>query len=361
MLKSISIKNFTVFGDDFPLLKFSPGLNIIIGENATGKSHLMKLGYALAYSSVQAKTAPRQSKDEMGRIVGDKLLGVFGTDKLGRLVSRRPGRSRCEITIAMGQQPCDFSLAFSTNSQIAQITKLPQNYLSKKPVYFPTREMLSPYPGFVGACEENVLHFDDTYVDLAKALGHAQTQGKRKDKAQKLMDPLEKAMQAKVIQRNDRFYLKHQQKSKGDLEIEFEAEGHRKLAMLTYLIANGQLDQAGNTLFWDEPETNMNARMLRVLAEAIIKLSVMGVQVMIATHSLFLLRELNMLNLQESGKENMKVIALARNEETGEVTVDTCENDIDNLGMKYFVALEEELSQSEEYLTMLEKEEEKQP
>ncbi len=350
MLKSISIKNFTVFGDDFPLLKFSPGLNIIIGENATGKSHLMKMGYALAYSSVQAKTAPRQSKDEMGRIVGDKLLGVFGTDKLGRLVSRRPGRSRCEITIAMGQQPCDFSLAFSTNSQIAQITKLPQNYLSKKPVYFPTREMLSPYPGFVGACEENVLHFDDTYVDLAKALGHAQTQGRRKEKAQKLMDPLEEAMQAKIIQKNDRFYLRHQQKSKGDLEIEFEAEGHRKLAMLTYLIANGQLDQAGSTLFWDEPETNMNARMIRVLAQAIINLSGMGVQVMIATHSLFLLRELDMLNMKKSRKENMKVIALVRNEETGEVKAATCENDIDEIDLDYFVVLKEEAEQGMKYI-----------
>ena len=361
MLKSISIKNFTVFGDDFPLLKFSPGLNIIIGENATGKSHLMKLGYALAFGSVQAKTAPRQSKDEMGRIVGDKLLGVFGTDKLGRLVSRRPGRSRCEITIAMGQQPCDFSLAFSTNSQIAQITKLPQNYLSKKPVYFPTREMLSPYPGFVGACEERELRFDDTYVDLARALSHAQTQGIRKEKAQKLMDPLEEAMQATIVQKNNRFYLRHWGKSKEISEIEFEAEGHRKLAMLTYLIANGQLDQAGSTLFWDEPETNMNARLIRVLAQAINDLSNTGRQIIIATHNLFLLRELNMLNMQKSGKENMKVIALARNEETGEVKAATCENDIDDLGMKYFVALEEELSQSEEYLTMLEKEEEKQP
>ena len=348
MLKSISIKNFTVFGDDFPLLKFSPGLNIIIGENATGKSHLMKLGYALAYSSVQAKTAPRQSKDEMGRIVGDKLLGVFGTDKLGRLVSRRPGRSRCEITIAMGQQPCDFSLAFSTNSQTAQITEMPKNYLSKKPVYFPTREMLSPHPGFAAACREMGLHFDHTYVDLADALSLPQMQGRRKEKAQELMAPLEKAMQAKIIQRNDRFYLRHHQKSKGELEIEFEAEGHRKLAMLAYLIANGKLDQTGSTLFWDEPETNMNARMLLVLAKAIINLSNTGRQIIIATHNLFLLRELNMQNLEE--KHDMKVIALARNKETGEVKADTCENDIDKIHPDYFVVLNEEAEQSMKYL-----------
>ena len=361
MLKSIDLKNFTVFGGDFPPLDFSPGLNIIIGENATGKSHLMKLGYALTFGSAQMKNANRQSKDEMGRIVGDKLLGVFGTDKLGRLVSRKQGRNRCDIKIDMGQQPCGFSLSFSTNSQTAQVTKMPKNHLSKKPVYFPTREMLSPYPGFAAACRESVLRFDDTYVDLADALAHPQTQGRRKEEAKELITPLAEAMQATVFQRDNRFYLRHWEKSKGVSEVEFEAEGHRKMAMLAFLIANGRLDQKDSTLFWDEPETNMNARLIRTLAAAISGLSDKGVQIIIATHSLFLLRGLNMLNMQKSGKENMKVIALARNEETGEVKATTSENDIDDLDMKYFVALEEELSQSEEYLTMLEKEEEKQP
>jgi DNA repair ATPase RecN len=43
MLKTLSIKNFTVFSD--VALAFSPGLNVIVGENGTGKTHLLKLGY----------------------------------------------------------------------------------------------------------------------------------------------------------------------------------------------------------------------------------------------------------------------------------------------------------------------------
>ena len=45
MLKTLELQNFTVFKE--ATLNFSPGLNVIIGENGTGKSHLLKLGYAM--------------------------------------------------------------------------------------------------------------------------------------------------------------------------------------------------------------------------------------------------------------------------------------------------------------------------
>jgi len=44
MLKSLHIENFTVFPKaDFI---FGKNLNVIIGENGAGKSHLLKLAYA---------------------------------------------------------------------------------------------------------------------------------------------------------------------------------------------------------------------------------------------------------------------------------------------------------------------------
>ncbi|GAA4019049.1 hypothetical protein GCM10022408_36280 [Hymenobacter fastidiosus] len=46
MLKRLLIKDFTVFADaDFT---FGPGLNVIVGTNGTGKSHVLKLGYTAA-------------------------------------------------------------------------------------------------------------------------------------------------------------------------------------------------------------------------------------------------------------------------------------------------------------------------
>jgi predicted ATP-dependent endonuclease of OLD family len=47
MLGSIRLKNFTAFSEaDF---KFAKGLNVIIGENGAGKTHVLKVAYSAIY------------------------------------------------------------------------------------------------------------------------------------------------------------------------------------------------------------------------------------------------------------------------------------------------------------------------
>ena len=86
------------------------------------------------------------------------------------------------------------------------------------------------------------------------------------------------------------------------MEIPLVAEGLRKLGMLARLIATGALLDNG-CLFWDEPEANLNPHMIRRVASSIVELGLGGIQVFIATHSLFLLREIEML--LEDGKRNV--------------------------------------------------------
>ena len=45
VLESLQIKNFTTFADAD--LRFAQSLNVIVGENGTGKTHLLKLPYAV--------------------------------------------------------------------------------------------------------------------------------------------------------------------------------------------------------------------------------------------------------------------------------------------------------------------------
>ena len=45
MLKGMAIKNLTVFSDSN--LNFSKNLNVIVGENGTGKTHLLKMAYSI--------------------------------------------------------------------------------------------------------------------------------------------------------------------------------------------------------------------------------------------------------------------------------------------------------------------------
>jgi len=51
MLQSLDIRNLTVFVEAH--LRFSPRLNVIVGENGSGKSHLLKVVYAVLAASAE--------------------------------------------------------------------------------------------------------------------------------------------------------------------------------------------------------------------------------------------------------------------------------------------------------------------
>jgi len=67
---------------------------------------------------------------------------------------------------------------------------------------------------------------------------------------------------------------------------------HRKLALIWQLIHNGSLF-ANNTLFWDEPEANLNPALMPEVAKILLMLAERGVQVFVATHDYAFLRELD--------------------------------------------------------------------
>ncbi|MEK4230913.1 AAA family ATPase [Solibacillus sp. FSL H8-0538] len=68
------------------------------------------------------------------------------------------------------------------------------------------------------------------------------------------------------------------------------AEGYRKIATIVQLIANGTVQQ-NTILFWDEPESNINLKIVPVLAKLFLQLARMGVQLFISTHSYFIIRK----------------------------------------------------------------------
>ena len=115
--------------------------------------------------------------------------------------------------------------------------------------------------------------------------------------------------------------------------------------MLARLIATGSLLDQG-VLFWDEPESNLNSRLVRGTAKAILEICLHGVQVFIATHSLFLLRELDTLLAQNRFSQiGQRYFALSPNAEGVAVQQGDCIDDVDPL-----VALDEELLQSDRFL-----------
>jgi predicted ATP-dependent endonuclease of OLD family len=128
------------------------------------------------------------------------------------------------------------------------------------------------------------------------------------------------------------------------MEMPLVAEGLRKLAMLAQLIAVGALEKDGY-LFWDEPEANLNPRLIKVVAKVILQLAQAGIQVFIATHSLFLLRELEILQSATKQPVSQRYFALKQGENSVAVEQGDTVEDLQTL-----VLLDEELQQSDRYM-----------
>jgi len=77
MFQTLALENFTAFKETS--FEWSPGVNVLIGANGTGKTHIMKLMYAL---QMQGHDAAELKK---------KLAAVFrpSGDKVSRLVNRK--------------------------------------------------------------------------------------------------------------------------------------------------------------------------------------------------------------------------------------------------------------------------------
>lgn len=167
MLESLALENFTAFPKaDFA---FAEHLNVIVGENGTGKTHILKLAYSalsvIAKESKELGTPP--TKTHLQTAVADKLTGVFQPDELGRLARRdRRGRQRCDVCCRFSpiQQDLAFSFNSSSKSEVT-VDKSPSAWIDKRPVYLPTRELLTLYPGFVSLYETTHLPFEETWRD----------------------------------------------------------------------------------------------------------------------------------------------------------------------------------------------------
>jgi energy-coupling factor transporter ATP-binding protein EcfA2 len=347
MLKRLKVTNFTVFLE--AEIRWSKGLNVIVGENGSGKSQLMRLAYALSNVSNRFPHSPRQDKVSFQRAIAEKIVAVCKPEALGRLISRQQGRNRCEVEVDFVEpNRASFSFSFSTNSQEVKLdSSLPTGHLTAGPVFFPTREMLSVFPGFVSLYDEYRLEFDETYYDLAKALDSPAKKRHSAD-VNSLIAEIERLIGGHIVFENGKFYLVAP--GKGKFEAPLMAEGVRKMATLAFLLINGSLSNKG-TLFWDEPETNLNPKLIRSLADALFTLGRHGYQIVLATHSLFLLREIRILG-EASRKRNEKsptpcFIGLGRTQDaqTVEVVLSDTLDDIHPL-----VLLDEDIGQTERYL-----------
>lgn len=279
IIKRVKLENYTVFEEC--QIDFSKGINVLIGENGTGKTHLLKVLYA-ACQSVQQQTSFSQ-----------KLVATMLPDdyKISRLITRKAGNRACVIRItgedAMLLQRRELTASFNgkTKKWDADVTGesgWEESFEGMKSIFIPAKEILSHSYKLNAAVETGNVRFDDTYLDIINAAKIDVSVGRNSQSKEALLKKIQKMTHGTVLYdaKRDEFYLKQ-----GNSKQEFNlvAEGIRKMSLLWQLVKNGALEK-GSVLFWDEPEANINPTYIPVIVELLLELQRHGVQIFISTH-----------------------------------------------------------------------------
>lgn len=300
----LELENFTAFST----LQLRPvsGLNVLIGENSTGKTHVLKTIYSAL--SVSQSEAFEQNLIENFLPSGRAI---------GRLVNRRNKPTRASIRVESGDSlsiSTSFSNHVSKGRGQAKTNMKDWIESPRNAVFIPVREILSSAPGFRSLYRSREVLFEKIQIDLIDMAFLPALKGPIGEERQRLLGALESAIYGKVTSREEMFFLKSE---RGELEFTLLSEGLRKLALVWLLIQNGSL-MNGATLFWDEPEANQNPNQMEAIASLLIRLSELGIQIFVATHNYVLLKE---IELQRSQTIPTKFYSFHRADENSDIMV----------------------------------------
>ena len=321
MISRLHLKNFIAFAD--LCINFSPGINIVIGENGTGKTQLLK--------AILALSGPAAHGEQAGEQLARKLCRLYHplSNQVGEL--RRTGargEAQLSATFASGQEIAAQFSGSATGAKVSANT----NGEAAPAIFIPTKEVLSLVRGLTA--EQPHLPtieriFDDGYLDLAHQLVK---EGANDLNAKVQLDPrfasivprLTNLIGGQYLLENGRFVFEpgryvekdaatrskaqHAQMYQDSTEWKFvpgskqrlssgmTAEGFRKIGVLQRLLGNGSLNPgASGPLLWDEPESNLNPKLMKDLVQVLLELARNGQQVILATHDYVLLKWFDLL------------------------------------------------------------------
>ena len=320
-IQRLELENFTCFAK--AEMDFSSGINVFIGENGTGKTHVLKV---LNSFSCHLPAEPRASNPDFPPLnSASTSLGIMQSDSLSEsfksfgsnLLRKESPLFKVEFVSNNGIE-VKYNLVKSENglSYLPKLTysELTQWWKELFPLFIPTNEMLSFYRGFVEGYEKRENYFDVSYYRLAKALAPLPLK-EMPQKMKNLIEDLEKFINGKVFQKNNSFHIEFDDEKKPQESVVI-ATGINKLAQMIYLIKNGSLTTE-TILFWDEPEVNLNPKYIKIIAKFLQTLAKNGVQIFVATHD-YLLAHLLSLDAeysQETAAPPMKFFSFYKGED----------------------------------------------
>lgn len=193
-IRKVQLSNFTVFEE--VSLDFCEGINVFVGENGTGKTHLMKL----IYSACQA-VDPKVSFSQ-------KIVRTFRPDdfRISRLVNRKQGTASAKVKVFAGidKSMKYLSVSFSTktkkwDAEVKNEESWEDKFNDLKSTFIPAKEILSNSYNIISAAEKNNVEFDDTYLDVIHSAKIDISVGRDAQSRKQQLNRLEKIIEGKVF------------------------------------------------------------------------------------------------------------------------------------------------------------------
>lgn len=324
MIEHLELKNLTVFTD--LTLELSPKINVIIGENGTGKTHLLKAAYGLCAGAPLFKNKPETRKDELEASLTAKLLRLFMPldDKLGKM--HRQGATDQAYLSARFTGGKEITTTFYNNSRALAVQNS-ANYeqYQAEAVFIPPKEVLSFMKGFNSLYEKYGLSFDQTYQDICLLLDLPEVRPETlHEKSKWAMTEIESICGGRFV-----FYGGGKVTFKtetAEYSANSMAEGFRKAGILSRLLETGAIQPGvSGPLFWDEPESNLNPKLMKRLVQILLELSRNGQQIILATHDYVLLKWFDLL-MDEGKDDSVRYHALYRNKDSSEIRIETTDD-----------------------------------
>jgi AAA15 family ATPase/GTPase len=296
---SLVVENFVAFQKRLDWASHA-SLNVIIGENDTGKTHLLKLLYSMAraiedYGRKKAGPEPK----ELSELLAHKLRWAFLPQKmeLGRLVTRGSG-NRLSVNLCWSTGGhLKFAFGKDTTTKIIEIdTNGLSDLEGSKASFLPPKEILSIFDAIVATRETvEIAAFDDTYYDLVQDYRQPPTAGNLQANIKKALVHLEDVTGGGEVEMEKDGNIVFR-RGKELFNMHQTAEGIKKIGILSRLMRNRRLTPAGGCmLFVDEPEVNLHPKAIVLFAEMLHEFAQSGIQVYLTTHSYFLLKRLEQL------------------------------------------------------------------
>ncbi len=273
MFQSLILENFLKI--EKTKFEFGKNLNVIYGENGTAKTSVLKLIYTII-------------KAHSNGVVLDSLIrSNFGILNESQLISHSSLNSTLNLKFQINDNQNFISIIKSKNESESDevLSDIDVDNDLKNVLFIPTTDYLDYMnKNIIDILINNKIDNGIGY-DLVTNLNKSTNQST-------ILQFKSDALNGKIsLNENNEIIL-----IRDDIEIPLAmlSDGERKIATFALLKANGTLDNC-EYIIWDEPETFINNKNLRIIVQYICDLSLSGKQIFITSHNTFFLRELEIL------------------------------------------------------------------